>query len=34
MDPKFESLPSIMERSHEFENWSVLIAQEELKRAN
>jgi len=33
MDPKFETLEDILERSGEFENWSLLIAKEELARA-
>lgn len=33
MDPKFETLQEILKRSKDFENWSVLIAKEELSRA-
>jgi predicted NUDIX family phosphoesterase len=33
IDSKFETLKEILNRSKEFENWSVLIAQEELRRA-
>lgn len=32
IDSKFETLQEILDRSNEFENWSVLIAREELKR--
>ena len=34
MDPKFETIDEIMRRSDDFENWSVLIAKEELCRTN
>lgn len=33
MDPKFEDLTEILGRSDDFENWSLLVAKEELLRA-
>ena len=32
MDPKYETLPQILSRKSEFENWSVLLMNEEWNR--
>lgn len=32
IDPKFETLPALISRKHEFENWSILIIESEFTR--